>query len=395
MTSDSGATRSRGPGRAFAWIPAILLLLASCTSTEKQEEPQGPPEAPDPEETAGDLPEEPGAGDQEAQPALVLPPPTGRTDVCILVNGDRLTGDIKELESGRLRFKTDRLQTIYIDWVAIARLTSVNWFRFELEDGTYHLGALTEPVRSGMLRVVGERTVDLEMIDVVMIHPSEKTFWDRVDGSISAGIDFTRSTEIAKYDFFLDVEHQTAEDAWALRVNSSATTRESGDTLNRNELNLGYRYYLGNRYFIGGGGTLFNNEEQGIDLRTSLTMTAGRNLIQSNRKKLLFAWGLSGNREFAAGNAEPTNNLEAVAMVEHRLFWYDHPEMDMTNDVSVYPNITSWGRVRVTGNSRIRWELFTDFYWEFRFWLNYDSDPPTDGALKADYGLVTSLGYSF
>ena len=46
-------------------------------------------------------------------------------------------------------------------------------------------------------------------------------------------------------------------------------------------------------------------------------------------------------------------------------------------------------------NSRWRWELTTDLYWEFRYWANYDSDPPAEGALNTDFGITTSLGYSW
>ena len=67
----------------------------------------------------------------------------------------------------------------------------------------------------------------------------------------------------------------------------------------------------------------------------------------------------------------------------------------MTNDLRVFPSLTSWGRGRVDLDSSWRWELVKDFYWEFRFWLGYDSDPPTEGALQTDYGLSSSLGYSF
>ena len=39
-----------------------------------------------------------------------------KTDVVTFVNGDRLTGEVKSLERGRLRFKTDATDTISIEW---------------------------------------------------------------------------------------------------------------------------------------------------------------------------------------------------------------------------------------------------------------------------------------
>lgn len=388
MTVDSGARQSKPRARTLAWSAALLLLLASCASPDKTEDPSEPaaPTAPGTAPTQ-EIP--------NAAPGLSPEYVTARTDVCFLFNGDRITGDIKELDKGLLRFKTDRMDTIYIEWHVIAELTTGNRFRYDLEDGTYHVGSLAQPMAPGMLRIVGERIVDVKMSDVVEIQPSRKSFWDRLDGKISMGIDFTRSTSIAKFDFHVEAEHKTSKDLWTSDFTSTATGQNNANTFVMNDFALDYRYFLEHHWFVGSGVGLFTNEEQGIDLRSSLAVTAGNALVKSNRTWFLLAAGLSGNREFVAGEEEDTTNLEGVISVQHRLFWYDHPEMDMTNDVTVYPSLSSMGRIRATINSRWRWELSNDLYWEFRYWANYDSDPPSEGALNTDFGITTSLGYSW
>ena len=40
-------------------------------------------------------------------------------------------------------------------------------------------------------------------------------------------------------------------------------------------------------------------------------------------------------------------------------------------------------------------EIVTDFYLDLSFYQSYDSDPPDAAAEKTDYGVITSLGYSF
>ena len=47
-----------------------------------------------------------------------------KTDVVVFKNGDRLTGEVKSLERGRLRFKTDATDTISIEWDDGAYLNS-------------------------------------------------------------------------------------------------------------------------------------------------------------------------------------------------------------------------------------------------------------------------------
>ena len=39
-----------------------------------------------------------------------------KTDIIILSNGDRLTGEVKRMEFAQVEFKTDAMSTVYIDW---------------------------------------------------------------------------------------------------------------------------------------------------------------------------------------------------------------------------------------------------------------------------------------
>ena len=58
-----------------------------------------------------------------------------KTDVVLIVNGDRLTGEVKSLERGRLRFKTAATDTISIEWDDVASLRSNQNIQVETEDG--------------------------------------------------------------------------------------------------------------------------------------------------------------------------------------------------------------------------------------------------------------------
>ena len=63
-------------------------------------------------------------------------------DVVIFKNGDRLTGEVKSLERGRLRFKTDATDTINIEWDEVAFLSSDQNIQVETVLGQRFLGHL-------------------------------------------------------------------------------------------------------------------------------------------------------------------------------------------------------------------------------------------------------------
>ncbi len=57
-----------------------------------------------------------------------------KTDVVVLENGDSITGEIKELYRGKLKFKTDAMSTIYIEWEDVKTLESRDYFEIEDHD---------------------------------------------------------------------------------------------------------------------------------------------------------------------------------------------------------------------------------------------------------------------
>src|SRR4029077_1203261 len=74
-----------------------------------------------------------------------------KTDLVVLKNGDRVTGEIKQLSRGQLEYATDNVGRIYVEWNSIARVSSVNYFEIELSSGRKYYGQLVPPPADGQL----------------------------------------------------------------------------------------------------------------------------------------------------------------------------------------------------------------------------------------------------
>src|SRR6516225_9243216 len=59
-----------------------------------------------------------------------------KTDIVMLRNGDRLSGDIVSVEFGILTLKTDNMSTLSIEWPEVRSVTSKFDFAIERRDGT-------------------------------------------------------------------------------------------------------------------------------------------------------------------------------------------------------------------------------------------------------------------
>lgn len=319
-----------------------------------------------------------------------------KTDVVQLVNGDRLTCEIKQLERGRLKVSTDSMGTVYLEWKDIVRLSSPAQFIFELENGRRARGTLVDSGTDGQLLVrYRERERVLEMAEVVWIDPlKDGTIANRWDGSISIGLDYAKTNNDSSFTGAFDARRR-AED-FQFGISATAFLRSQDDTTDsqRATLELEYRGLLEERWYWAAVGSLERNDELGIDLRTLAGGGYGRFLRQTNRTLWSATGGAAIVNEQRAGDQDAENNVEGFFNTRYEYFTYDTPKTSLNTSLSVFPSITDSGRVRSNLDFYVRRELVEDLFLELRLYGSYDNRPPDEGE-KSDYGLVTSLGYSF
>ena len=319
-----------------------------------------------------------------------------KTDIVVFGNGDRLTGEVKSLERGRLRFNTDATGTIAIEWDDVAYLTSNQNIQVETDAGARYLGALARGSEENIVTIVTEEgPVELDAVSVVLMTPIEETGISRLDGDITAGLNFTKASQIQQINFGLDMAYRTETRIIGIRLDAMTSDSSDNESSRRESLNLDYRRLLQNRWLAGGSLLLDRNDELGVDLRTSLAAGGGRYLLQSNSASLLVEGGLQVSRENTAGGSSTEDTFEAYATVAWDWFRYDSPELDLSTHLKIIPNLTETGRVRGEFDISLKWEMIDDLFWELSFYDSYDSDPIVSGASKNDYGITTSLGYDF
>ena len=331
-----------------------------------------------------------------------LPLPCGaapKTDVIVLTNGDHITGEIKSLEHNRLKVSTSHMGTVFVEWDKIARVQSDQYLLLEREDGVRFYGQLKPGTEDGRLQVDrGDKRATPEsvaMASVVRAVPIEGgEFIDRLDGYVSAGLDIAKANDRRSMDFAGGLSARTREREWALDGSMNLTDDSSGETTERYDAGLQYRQFRERRDFYLGFGGLSRNTELDLNLRTLVGGGYGRYFVQTNTADWLGGFGLAYSNEHYTGG-ERLNSLEAVFYTQFSIFRYDFPETDIGGKLSLLPSLTESGRYRAEGDLHAKYEFVDDLYFELRLWGSFDSDPPTAGATKSDYGLVTSLGYSF
>lgn len=320
-----------------------------------------------------------------------------KTDILIFNNGDRLTGEIKSLKRGRLSFNTNATGTINIEWDKVAQLISNQSIQLETNTGARFFGHLIEPSKD--FRIVVETIDGPQILDpsrVIIMNPIEQAKGLKAfDIDVSVGYNFTKSTGVKQATFGLNLDYRTRERIYSFSTNNMLSDSNSQESSRRQNVSFQFTRLWRNRWTTNGNVSLEQNDELGLNLRTSVGFGGGRFLIQSNSMLFGLEAGLQVAQEDLVDQEEDVQSVEAVFTGTWDWFRFNAPELDWSNSLQLIPSLTESGRVRGEFNTDLKWEMFNDLKWGLNFYSSYDSKPQSDNSENADYGVNTTITYEF
>jgi putative salt-induced outer membrane protein YdiY len=317
-------------------------------------------------------------------------------DKVYLKNGDRITGNIKELDRGKLRVKTTTMDTIYLNWVDVESVESNTYLRIAKTDGTFVYGRVQKSDMTENLRILDNgKTTEIPTLEIASAKPIrvDESFWHRIEGDASAGIDYKKASEILLINVASNLRLRQEKYELAFSLNWNETSQSEEDNSSRAELSGDYTKFLKDRWFWKGSAALERNQELGLDLRTILSGTAGKYFVQTSTMRFEVAAGLAASLEDRTDGTKQ-DSLEGHISSSFDIFILNIPTTRLTANVNVFPGITESSRIRVNTNINMRNERVRDFFWDLQFYSSYDNQPAT-GAEREDFGIVTSLGATF
>ena len=325
------------------------------------------------------------------------------TDVIIMKNGDRLTGEIKGLDQGVLYVSMSYiLGTSSLDWSKVARIESEQLFIVKTESGSVYRGTLKTTDKEG------DRPVKIEVLEspdqgiaiepdqIVNIAATSEKFWQRFNGAVNFGTTYTKGNETAQYTIGSQVEylreHWSASATW----NSTLSTSSGVSPSTRNEITLTGRHLLPwNNYFYGGLADFLQSSVQGIPLQTTAGGGMGRYLTNTNRATISllggFAWQETEYNQ--AKITAPTQHLTTGLIAgQVELFKFNKTNLDIT--ALFLPVLNDFGRVKFSLNSTYYIKITGNLSWNVSFYGNWDNRPPAHFT-ASDYGTSSGLSWTF
>ncbi len=322
-----------------------------------------------------------------------------KTDTLVHINGNVMTGEIKKITDGILYFKMDGMGTIPVEAEKIRTYKSRKLLQIRTKQGKILLGNIDTAEAYGYVKVgYGVNKEYISVLDIIELFPIKSTFWQRISGEFDFGLDYSKSTNMARANTSGRIDFRKPKILSSFSWNSFASAQgDDNDSIVVSEkLDMTYNYkrlIKGRWLWVANMGSN-SNSELGLNLRLFMGVNIQNDIIYTNRQHLFWQIGGILNREFPL-EGDVVNNPEGLFSVSYNIYKYTRPEVTLTSNVSAFPNLTFNGRWRLDTSIDLKLELFYNFYIGGKVYTNYDSKPASQNAANTDWGFAVSFGYSF
>jgi hypothetical protein len=327
-----------------------------------------------------------------------------KTDVLVMKNGDRLTGEIKGLDEGVLYVSFDYiLGTSSVQWSKVAHLESKQLFIVKTTDGSVYSGTLstaeTEDLRPVKIEVIenAQKQTVIPRTEIVKMGETSDKFWERFNGDINSGFIYSKGNNNTQYSLGAEVDY--LRERWSANTSLNSTLSASSgasSAATRNQLNLeGMRLLRWNNWFYAGIGSFLQSSEQDIRLQANLGAGIGRYLKNTNHASIALIGGVAWQSTNYKQTIDPisTQNVAAALIAAQvKLFRFNKTNLDVT--ATAFPALSEPGRIYFNTNVTYYIKITSDLSWNISFYGNWDNQPPANFS-GSDYGSSSGLSYTF
>jgi putative salt-induced outer membrane protein YdiY len=320
------------------------------------------------------------------------------TDVVVMRNGDRLTGEIKKLENGILYVETDYFSgSIGLDWLQVERVQSTGNYQITLKDGSRVEGTITRAKSSpeGADFVIHGDSGDrwAASSDIVEIYPQKRSFWSQVTGDVNLGYSFTSGNKQTSFNFGTNANYVSTKYFGSASFTSNFSGQSGGNQTNLAEVQTLDGVFITRNSIVIGLANLLHSSQQDLQLRTTLGGGYGYYFIHTNHQNLLWTTGAAyTNEQFESTEGATAQSAEAFLGLQYLLFHFDR--YNLNAQTLFYPGLTDAPRFRVTTKFGFSVKIAGRFHTDVQFWNNFDSHPPFN-TKRNELGISNSLGWTF
>lgn len=314
-------------------------------------------------------------------------------DSLILINGDVIVGEFKDMDRGVLELETPYSKSDFkVEWDGIKEIYSNTRFLITLTDGSRYNSTISSGGDDKIMIYDEDSTEHVVLLqDIVLLRSLKDGFWDRMNASIDFGYSFTKARNFKQITMRSALGYLA--DRWSTSVfyNTLNSTQDETEAVRRTDGGGAFRYYLQKDWYIPGDLTFLSNTEQKITLRSNAKIGVGKYFIHTNNSYWGIALGTSFVNEVFFDENDNKKSIEGYFGTELNL--YNVGDFGLMTKAVAYPGITEEQRWRFDYTLDAKYDLPFDFYIKLGFTLNFDNQA-VEGASATDYVFSTGIGWS-
>jgi len=319
---------------------------------------------------------------------------SAQIDSLTFTTGDYVLGEISSMQKGILTIETDYSDSDFtIEWKKITGIFTESQFLINLSNGDKYFGTLESQSETTIQIVTdADEILVVDNDDIVYLSAYDDKFLDRLNASISVGLDMAKSRNLRQFSTRSSLGYKAEKWNAGASFYKLSSVQDAAEDIKRTESDVSFSYLLPYKFYGIATLSYLSNTEQSIDSRINAQLGVGRYFVQNNDLDWGLKLGANRNIERYTNDTEDRESWEGLLGTDLNIF--DLGDLDLLFSIMVYPGITEAGRWRADNKFDIKYEFPMDFFIKMGFSLNYDNQP-ADGASETDYVFNISVGWDW
>lgn len=316
------------------------------------------------------------------------------------VNGDRITGKIKQLIDGKLVLESEVAGDLSIDVSKIRSFSSDEPVEIHFADGTVIKQRIesTEPGKIAILSTETLQAQQFELAQITSINPpaKPKAKWT---GSISAGFSSTHgNTKAENRSLSADLvrrsemDRLTAKADYARGEQEDPDTGEDDVTENWWRTRGKYDYFVSKKLYVYGDTRYEKDSIADLDRRVVVGGGGGYQWVESDAMNFSTEGGLASLYEKFENQTD--SNTELSVQLGYHFDKKLHEAIKFINDLTYYPSTEKFSDYYLTSTGELRGSITNNMFTNFKVIFDYDATPAV-GAGNTDVKYIFGAGWNF
>jgi len=313
----------------------------------------------------------------------------------VFKNGDKLTGKITSLGDGKLTIHTMEAGDVKVDAAQLQTFSTDAPITVRLSDGSTVVQKI-DAADNGQVTIggglLGNQHVNVSNVEA--INPPSAVW----SGDIKfGGLLIRGNTSSETVNFGMDVARTTEKDVISFGASylygrtKDRTTGLHTTTADNWQADLKYEYNFTKKFYGFAEAAVSRDRLAFLDLRFNPSAGVGYRWFTKPNFTFATEGGIAWLYQHYT-NSTPTREDVALKLAYHLTTKFND-YVSLLHDLEYFPSVENGSVFVVTTDLGLRAALTTHFFTEFKFVLDYDSQPAV-GALKTNTRYELNVGYS-